>query len=30
MMQNSQKRIRLCTCQLCLNLAFIWGNSLMP
>ena len=30
MMQNSQKRIRLCTCLLCLNLVFIWGNSLLP
>ena len=29
-MKYSQKRIRLCTCLLIINLIFIWGNSLMP
>ena len=29
-MHNTKKRIRLCMCLLCLNLVFIWGNSLMP
>ena len=30
MIERSRKRIVLCTVILCLNLAFIWGNSLLP
>ena len=26
----TRKRLRLCVCLLCVNLAFIWGNSLLP
>lgn len=29
-MRGTKKRIRLCTCLLCLTLIFIWGNSMMP
>lgn len=29
-MISSKKRIRWCMCLLCLNLLFIWGNSMMP
>ena len=29
-MLRTKKRLRLCVCLLCVNLAFIWGNSLMP
>ena len=30
MIQRNHRRIRLCIIILCLNLAFIWGNSLLP
>ena len=30
MIQRSHKRITVCLVLLCLNLAFIWGNSLLP
>ncbi len=30
MIRRSRKRITLCIVILCLNLAFIWGNSLLP
>lgn len=29
-MIRTDRRWRLCICLLCLNLAFIWGNSLLP
>jgi hypothetical protein len=29
-MIRSQKRIRVCAVLLIVNLAFIWGNSLLP
>ena len=29
-MIRTDKRLRLCYCLLVLNLAFIWGNSLLP
>ena len=29
-MKKSRTRIAVCTVLLCLNLAFIWGNSLLP
>lgn len=29
-MIRSRKRLQLCTCLLCVNLIFIWGNSLLP
>ena len=29
-MVKTDKRIRLCVCFLLFNIAFIWGNSLMP
>lgn len=29
-MIRSRRRMRLCAVLLCLNLAFIWGNSLLP
>ena len=29
-MIRSKKRLRLCTALLCINLIFIWGNSLLP
>ncbi len=30
MMARTNRRMRLCCVLLCLNLAFIWGNSLLP
>lgn len=30
MIEKSQRRIRLCTVLLVLNIAFIWGNSALP
>lgn len=30
MMKNSSFRLKLCITLLCVNLAFIWGNSLLP
>lgn len=30
MIRRTKGRIRLCICLLALNLAFIWGNSLLP
>lgn len=29
-MRSTKNRVRLCAILLCLNLIFIWGNSLMP
>jgi len=29
-MIRSRKRLTVCLCLLCLNLCFIWGNSLLP
>ncbi len=29
-MLRTQKRLWFCCCLLCINLAFIWGNSLLP
>lgn len=29
-MKRTQKRLRICTCLILVNLAFIWGNSLLP
>lgn len=29
-MVNTKKRLRICTALLILNIAFIWGNSLLP
>lgn len=29
-MVNTKKRLRICTALLVLNIAFIWGNSLLP